>query len=135
VDEDGNTVVALVAVVLRAGEAAPAAASVEEDGFQAAAAGPVAAAPVPAAVADVQQSVSPDIEAAVVDAVAQGAGVALSPQGTLQVRSASGAVQAASTLPTTGANDISQQVTIGAALLLAGTGMVLLRRRRGGFTQ
>ncbi|MFP5322549.1 MAG: LPXTG cell wall anchor domain-containing protein [Acidimicrobiia bacterium] len=129
VDVDGNPVVALVAIVIR-NTATAAAADVET--FQATA----AAAPVPAAVAAAQQGVAPDTEAAVVDAVSQGAGVALSPQGTLQVRSAAGALQDADTLPRTGTStDISQQVTIGAALLLAGTGLVLLRRRRGGFTK
>lgn len=121
VDSDGNEVVAVTAIVIR--NDAPAA-SVQGD---------TAAAPVPASVADLQ-TVAPETEAAVVDAVTDGAGVVLSPQGTLQVRSAAGALQAADSLPRTGADDISQQVTIGAALVLAGTGLVLLRRRRGGFT-
>lgn len=78
---------------------------------------------------------APDTEAAVVDAVTDGAGVVLSPQGKLQVRTAAG-LQDASTLPTTGSDDISKQVTVGAALLLAGTGLVMLRRRRtGGFAK
>jgi LPXTG-motif cell wall-anchored protein len=138
VDADGNPTVALVPVVIGGTEAAAVEGdSVEGDSFEAAAvAAPVvdAATPLPAAVAALQ-SVEPDVEAAVLDAVADGAGVVLSPQGTLQVRTAAGAVQDADTLPVTGASDISQQVTIGAALLLAGTGMVLLRRRRGGFTK
>lgn len=125
VDADGNPVVALVAIVVEG--AAPAAAV--QGNSQAA-----AAAPVPAAVADIQ-TVAPETEAAVLDAVSGGdAGLVLSPQGTLQVRTPSG-LQDASTLPTTGSDDISTQVTVGAALVLAGTGLVMLRRRTGGFTK
>jgi len=123
VDEDGNEVVALAAIVVRNGVAA--AAAVQGDSM---------AAPVPAPVAQAQ-GLAPEAEAAVVDAVTDGAGVVMSPQGQLQVRTAAG-LQDASTLPTTGSDDISKQVTVGAALLLAGTGLVLLRRRRtGGFAK
>ncbi|MCO8129268.1 LPXTG cell wall anchor domain-containing protein [Acidimicrobiia bacterium EGI L10123] len=129
VDTDGNPVVAIVAIVVRNGVAS--ASAVEGESFAATAA---AAAPVPAAVADVQSNVTPASEAAVVEAVTQsGAGLVLSPESTLNVRTPEG-VQAASALPTTGSNDISAQVTIGAALLFAGTGLVLLRRR-GGFAK
>lgn len=120
-DADGNDVVAMAAIVVRGGVAAPAAVQ-----------GNAAAVPAPVAQA---QGVAPDTEAAVVDAVTDGAGVVLSPQGQLQVRTAAG-LQDASTLPTTGSDDISKQVTVGAALLLAGTGLVVLRRRRtGGFAK
>ncbi len=149
VDADGNTVVALVPMVVRDGGAASAAA-VESGAFRTdpaplnvtaanvtaanVTAANVTAAAVPTAVADVQ-TVTPDVEAAVVEAVTQqGAGVALSLDGTLQVRSTAGAVQDATTLSSTDADDIAQQVSIGAALLLAGSGLVLLRRR-GGFTK
>lgn len=126
-DADGNLVVAMVAIVVRP---AASTAAVGGDDFQAA-----AAAPVPAAVAEVQ-AVSPETEAAVVEAVTEGgAGLVLSPQGELSVRSAAGALQEASTLPTTGGDGIAEQVTVGAALVLAGTGFVLLRRRRGGFAK
>lgn len=134
-DEDGNPTVALVAIVVGSGEPA-AGASVAGDSADAPASFAAASTPVPAAVADVQSDLTPAAEAAVVEAVTQGgAGLVVSPEGTLQVRSASGKLQAAGTLATTGANDISQQVTVGAALLLAGSGLVLLRRRRGGFTK
>jgi LPXTG-motif cell wall-anchored protein len=128
VDEDGNERIAITAIVVRNAQAA--AASVEApapESFESAA--------VPAAVAELQPALSPAAEAAVVDAVTDGAGVVLSPaDGALSIQTPAG-LQDATTLPTTGANDVSQQVTIGAALLLAGTGLVLLRRRRGGFTQ
>lgn len=125
VDTDGNPVVALVAIVVEGAQAAAV-----EGAVQAA-----AAAPVPAGVADIQ-TVAPETEAAVLDAVSGGdAGVVLSPDGTLNVRTAAG-LQDASTLPTTGSDDISTQVTVGAALVLAGTGLVMLRRRRtGGFAK
>lgn len=131
VDADGNPVVAIVAIVIRDGEAA--ATAVEGEGFTAA--GPAAAStPVPAAVAEVQSGLTPDTEAAVVEAVTQqGAGLVLSPQGELSVRTPAG-VQSASALPTTGGDGIATQVAVGAALLLAGTGLVLLRRR-GGFAK
>lgn len=127
VDGDGNPVVALVAIVITGGDAT--AAAVAGDTFAAA-----AATPVPASVADVQSNLTPASEAAVVEAVTQsGAGLVLSPEGTLNVSTPEG-LQSAGTLPTTGSNDISTQVTVGAALLLAGTGLVLLRRR-GGFVK
>lgn len=131
VDEDGNPVVALVAVVVRGGQAS--AVAVENDSFSAA--GPASAStPVPAPVAEVQSSLTPEVEAAVVEAVTQqGAGLVLTPQGELSVRTPQG-VQAASALPTTGSNGIATQVAVGAALLLAGSGLVLLRRR-GGFAK
>lgn len=123
VDADGNRVVALTPIVIRSGQAQ--AAAVEGDSFQAA-----AAAEVPAAVAEVMPDLSPEAEAAVVDAVASGSsGLVLSPDGTLNVRSPEGSLQAASALPNTG-NDISGPVTAGAALLLAGTGLVLMYRRK-----
>lgn len=131
-DQDGNPTVALVAIVVRGDQSG---ASVAADSADAPASFAAASTPVPAAVADVQSDLTPAAEAAVVEAVTQGgAGLVVSPEGTLQVRSASGELQAAGTLATTGANDISQQVTVGAALLLTGSGLVLLRRR-GGFTK
>lgn len=126
VDPDGNPVVAIVVIVIRGGDAS--AASVEGDSVSAA-----SVAPVPAAVASVQSDLTPASEAAVVEAVTGGAGLVLSPEGTLNVRTPAG-VQEASALPTTGADGIATQVTVGAALLLAGTGLVLLRRR-GGFAK
>lgn len=128
VDANGNPVVAMTPVVVRAAGGGAQAASVQGDRAAA------VAAPVPAAVAEAQADFAPGAEAAVVDAVTDGAGLVLSPDGALNVRTPAG-LQDATTLPTTGANDVSQQVTIGAALLLAGTGLVLLRRRRGGFTK
>lgn len=122
-DADGNRVVAIVPIVIRDGEAQ--AASVQGDTFQAA-----GAAEVPAAVAEVMPDLSQEAEAAVVDAVASGSsGLVLSPDGTLNVRSPEGGLQSASSLPTTG-NDVSGPVTAGAALILAGTGLVLMRRRK-----
>lgn len=128
VDADGNPVVALVAIVVSGGDAT--AAAVQGDSFAAAG----AAAPVPAAVAEAQSGLTPDTEAAVVEAVTQqGAGMVLSPEGTLSVRTAAG-VQSAGALPTTGSDGIATQAAVGAALFLAGTGLVLLRRR-GGFAK
>lgn len=122
-DADGNRVVALTPIVIRGGQAQ--AAAVEGDTFQAA-----AAAEVPAAVAEVMPDLSQQAEAAVVDAVASGSsGLVLSPDGTLNVRSPEGSLQAASALPNTG-NDVSGLVTAGAALILAGTGLVLMHRRK-----
>jgi LPXTG-motif cell wall-anchored protein len=127
VDTDGNPVVAIVAIVIRP---LPGAASVEGDSFA------VASTPVPAAVSQAQaeSGLTPATEAAVVEAVTQqGAGLVLSPQGALSVRTPAG-VQQASALPTTGSDGIATQAVVGAALLLAGTGLVLLRRR-GGFAK
>jgi LPXTG-motif cell wall-anchored protein len=127
VDEDGNERIAITAIVVRNAAAAASVEAPAPESFESAAA--------PAAVAELQPALSPAAEVAVVDAVADGAGVVLSPaDGALSIQTPAG-LQDATTLPTTGANDVSQQVTIGAALLLAGTGLVLLRRRRGGFTQ
>lgn len=131
VDADGFPVVAIVAIVIRDGVAA--ASAVEEESFSAAAAAP-APAPVPLEVVQAQSNLTPDTEAAVVEAVTQGAaGLALSPEGTLSVRTPAG-VQEASTLPTTGGDGIATQVLVGAALLLSGAGLVMLRRR-GGFAK
>lgn len=117
VDSDGNPVVALVPIVIRAADTA------EATAFQA------AAAPVPAQVAEVQSDLPADTEAAIVEAVTAGdAGLLLSPEGPLSVRTPDG-VQAAGALPTTGSDGIATQVAVGAALLLAGTGLVLMRRR------
>lgn len=132
---DGSPVVAMTPIVVRGGPAAAAQGvddvSVQGDAVYAAAA---AAAPVPVQVAEVQGAVSPEVEAAVVDAVASGGRAVLSPEGTLNVRTAAG-VQRASALPTTGSDGIATQVTIGAAMLFAGTGLVLLRRRKGAFVK
>ena len=128
VDSDGNPVVAIVAIVIEGGTAT--AAAVESNDFAAAAAFTT----VPAPVAQVQSGLTPDTEAAVVEAVTQqGAGLVLSPEGTLNVRTPAG-VQSAGALPTTGSDGIATQTIVGAALLLAGTGLVLLRRR-GGFAK
>lgn len=130
VDADGFPVVAIVAIVIRDGVAA--ASAVEEENFSAAAA--PAPAPLPLEVVQAQSNLTPDTEAAVVEAVTQGAaGLALSPEGTLSVRTPAG-VQEASTLPTTGGDGIATQVLVGAALLLSGAGLVMLRRR-GGFAK
>lgn len=129
VDAQGNAVVAMTPIVVRSASAGAQAASVRGDSIDA------ASVAVPTAISDVLPALSPDTEAAVVDAVTQGsAGLVMSPDGTLNVRTAKG-LQRASTLPTTGSDGITQQATVGAALLLAGSGLVLLRRRRGGFTQ
>lgn len=121
VDSDGNPVVALVPIVVRAATTAQAAGD--------AAAFTAAAAPVPAQVAEVQADLSTAGEAAIVEAVTAGdAGLLVSPEGQLNVRTAQG-VQQASSLPTTGSDGIATQVAVGAALLLAGTGLVLMRRR------
>jgi len=133
-DADGNRVVAIVPIVIENASAAVQSGSaqsesaqtdsVQGDDLQAA-----SAAPVPAAVAEVQTDLSTDTEAAIVDAVVAGdTGLALAQDGTLNVRTPQG-TQAASALPTTG-SDISGYVTAGAALLLAGTGLVLMRRRK-----
>lgn len=122
---DGNPVVALVPIVIRAATAQAAAA--ESAAFQA------SAAPVPAQVAEVQSDLTPATEAAIVEAVTAGdAGLLVSPEGQLNVRTPEG-VQAAGALPTTGSDGIATQVAVGAALLLAGTGLVLMRRK--GFTK
>ena len=118
---DGNPVVALVPIVVRAATTAQVAG--DSAVFTA------AAAPVPAQVAEVQADLSTATEAAIVEAVTAGdAGLLLSPEGQLNVRTAQG-VQQASTLPTTGSDGIATQVAFGAALLLAGTGLVLMRRK------
>jgi len=131
VDADGNRVVALVPIVIRGGAQA---AAVQGDSVDAPIRTASFSAPVPAAVAEVQ-AVTPKTEAAVVDAVTGGAGVVLSPEGTLSVRTPAGALQQASALPTTGSDGIADQVTVGAALVIAGSGLVLLRRRRQGFAK
>lgn len=128
VGADGNPVVALVPIVVRAGESTAAAvqgATARAFTVQSGA----AAAPVPAQVAEVQADLSTAAEAAIVEAVTAGdAGLLLSPEGQLNVRTAQG-VQQAGSLPTTGSDGIATQVAVGAALLLAGTGLVLMRRK------
>lgn len=129
VDTDGDPVVAIVAIVIEGAEAASAGEGQAFTGV-----GAAAFTPVPAAVAEVQSGLTPETEAAVVEAVTQqSAGLVLSPQGTLSVRTPAG-VQSASALPTTGGDGIATQAVIGAALLLTGTGLVMLRRR-GGFAK
>lgn len=136
-DEDGNRIVAIVPIVIRN---ATAAASVEGDSTQSQAAPDdatqsgsfetAAAEPVPAAVASVQTDLDADTEAAIVDTVASGnSGLVLADDGTLNVRTPEGATQAAGALASTG-NDVSGPVTAGAAMILAGTGFVLLHRRK-----
>lgn len=118
---DGNPVVALVPIVVRAANTAQVAGD--------SAAFTAAASPVPAQVAEVQADLSTATEAAIVEAVtARDAGLLLSPEGQLNVRTAQG-VQRAGSLPTTGSDGIATQVAVGAALLLAGTGLVLMRRK------
>lgn len=118
---DGNPVVGLVPIVVRAANAAQVAG--DSAVFTA------SAAPVPAQVAEVQADLSTAAEAAIVEAVTAGdAGLLLSPEGQLNVRTAQG-VQQAGSLPTTGSDGIATQVAVGAALLLAGTGLVLMRRK------
>lgn len=125
IDVNGNRVVALVPIVVRSAPAGAAqsgsqSAAVEANSVQAVA---------PAEVTEVQQDLSPKAEAAVVEAVSAGqAGLVLSPQGRLEVRTANGTVEASS-LASTG-RDLQTPATIGAALVLAGTGLVLLRRRK-----
>lgn len=125
---NGNPVIALVPVIVRAADATSA--GVEVAGVQAAAVpDATAAAPVPAQVAEIQADLPADTETAIVEAVTAGdAGLLLSPEGQLNVRTAQG-VQQATALPTTGSDGIATQVAVGAALLLAGTGLVLMRRR------
>lgn len=125
---DGEPVVALVPVVVRAGEST--AAAVEAGTARALTVqGNAVSAPVPVQVAEVQTDLPVDAEAAIVEAVTAGdAGLLLTPEGQLNVRTAKG-VQQAGSLPTTGSDGIATQVAVGAALLLAGTGLVLMRRR------
>ncbi len=125
VDADGNTTVALVPIVVRGSSAATG----EQAAAQPAAAQTAGAGPVPAQVAEVQQDLSPKVEASVVEAVSAGdAGLVLTPDRQLSVRTPQG-TQSVQSLATTG-RDLTTPITVGSALVLAGTGLVLLRRRK-----
>ena len=118
VDENGNPVTPIAAIVVDADDNQAAATGVNSSSVD-----------PPDAVASLQ-TVSPAAEAAAVEAVANGATLSVD-NGSLEVLggSTSKPKVAASGLSTTGA-DLAAPITVGAALLLTGTGLLLLRNRR-----
>lgn len=118
-DANGNPVVAIVPIVI-------------EGGAQAASTGSVAAAGVtpPPQVQALQASMSAGAAADAAEAVSAGDGELVVKGNAIEVRAAdSVAAPSQRSLSTTGTN-VAGPITAGIALILAGAGLVILRRRQ-----